>query len=393
MQQFPLRCFAIAQLIRYNQFCGINLLFMKSIKSNLLGFTTILLIVSCGKKDPAQHPVKRDLAEMVYASGNLYPLNEYKVFSNVTGFLQDVMVTEGDSVSPGTALFVVSGPNRKSETEATSKALQIAEFNLSTNSPVLQQVIQRFQSARAKAQNDSIQLIRYQGLVNSGAVSQAEFDRVRLQAETSSREAKALDEQLNAQRKTLQLELVNAQNRYTQSLNNLGDGLIKSALAGAVFEIYKKPGDYVHQNEALALIGTHSNPVARLSIDEADLNRVKPGQKVFIQLDALPGKSLEATVSRIYPKLNRTEQSFRVDATFDAPLPVNIYGLNLEANILIREAKSILCIPRENLLPGDSVNISRDGKAMKVKVQPGLVDLSLVEIKSGLLETDELINP
>jgi hypothetical protein len=96
-------------------------------------------------------------------------------------------------------------------------------------------------------------------------------------------------------------------------------------------------------------------------------------------------------VKKIYPKLNKAEQSFRVDAIFDEVPPVDLYGLNIEANILIREAKNILTIPRKYLLAGDSVAIHRDGKDLKVKVETGISDLSFVEIKKGISETDELI--
>ncbi|NJO25523.1 MAG: efflux RND transporter periplasmic adaptor subunit [Bacteroidia bacterium] len=75
----------------------------------------------------------------------------------------------------------------------------------------------------------------------------------------------------------------------------------------------------------------------KLLVDEDDLDKVKEGQKVLITMDAFPDKVFNATVHRIYPMLNKVEQSFRVDAIPDSPLPVGIYGLNIEANIVIGE--------------------------------------------------------
>ncbi len=352
---------------------------------------SILSFASCGNQEKEDLPTKRDLAEVVYASGNIYPEDEYKVFSNVTGFLEQVLINEGDTLDAGDIMFLIGGPNRKSETQATTLALGIAEENLGKGSPFLAQLEQKYLNAKSKATNDSINLSRYNGLVKTGAVSQSEYDRIKLQSETSQRDEQSALDQLNAQKRTLEVELANARNRFNQAINNFGDGSIKSAINGRVFEIYKQTGDYIHQNEAIALIGSGNKPVARLSIDEADLALVKVGQKVYIQLDALPGKTLLATVKKIYPKLNKAEQSFRVDANFDEIPPVDLYGLNIEANILIKEAKNILTIPRKSLLAGDSVAIKRDGKEMKVKVETGVSDLSFVEIRKGILETDELI--
>lgn len=351
----------------------------------------ILVFASCGNEKMKDSPTKRDLAEVVYASGNIYPEDEYKVFSNVTGFLEQVLINEGDTINSNDVMFLIGGPNRQSETQATTLALRIAEENLGKGSPLLAQLEQKYLNTKSKAANDSINLNRYNGLVKSGAVSQSEYDRIKLQAETSQRDEQSALDQLNAQRRSLEVELANARNRFNQAVNNYGDGTIKSAISGRVFEIYKQIGDYIHQNEAIALIGSGNKPVARLSIDEADLALVKVGQKVYIKLDALPGKTLLATVKKIYPKLNKAEQSFRVDASFDEIPPVDLYGLNIEANILIKEAKNILTIPRKFLLDGDSVAIKRDGNEMKVKVEIGVSDLSFVEIRKGISETDELI--
>jgi len=47
----------------------------------------VLLISSCGNKQETASPQKRSITEVVYASGNLYPENEYKLFANTSGYL------------------------------------------------------------------------------------------------------------------------------------------------------------------------------------------------------------------------------------------------------------------------------------------------------------------
>ena len=253
---------------------------MNRFPSLLLTISFLFTVASCGKQSDEIKPIKRDLAEVVYASGNIYPENEYKVFSNVTGFLEQALVNEGDTIQTNDILFLIAGPNRRSETEATTLALKIAEENAGKNSPLLMQLQQRYLNAKSKASNDSINLNRYSGLVKTGAVSQSEYDRIKLQSETSQRDEQSALDQLNAQKRSLEVELANARNRFNQAINNFGDGTIKSAINGRVFEVYKQVGDFIHQNEAIALVGSGNKPVARLSIDEADLALVKVGQKV-----------------------------------------------------------------------------------------------------------------
>lgn len=358
---------------------------------NTFFLALVLIVSSCNQKEQeAEKPIRRDLAEVVYASGNVYTESEYRIFANVQGYITDIPVNEGDSVNRGTTLVKLSGPNRESESTAAMQALLIARENVGKNSPGLRLTEERAISARLKAQNDANNLDRYTGLLKEGAISKAEFDRVKLQAETSEREAKAAEAQWELQKNNSQLELSNAMNRYTQSQNLLRDGAVVSALDGRVIELYKKVGDFIHQNEAIGLVGG-GRPIARLNVDEADLSRVQVGQKVWIQLDAMPGKTLEARVLKIYPKLSKAEQSFRVDAEFSERLETPVYGLNLEANIVVREAKNVLCIPRKFLSTSDSLTVKRNGEIQRIKITKGAEDLSWVEIVSGLEETDELL--
>ena len=356
-------------------------------------YIAILSVYGCSSaENPSEKPIRRDLAEVVYASGNVYTETEYRIFSNVQGYLTELMVNEGDSVDQGAALLSIGGPNRESETMFASEALSIAKSNAGPGSPALKQAEDRALAAQLKAQNDAKTLERYTGLHREGAISKAELERIQLQAESSLKEAEALQAQLEIQKNATRLELNSAINRYTQSQNLLKDGIIASAIQGRVIEIYKKVGDYIHQNEAIGLIGG-GKLIARLNVDEADLNRIKEGQKVYVQLDALPGKTVEAKVKKIYPKLSKAEQSFRVDAEFNTALDIPVYGLNMEANIVIRESKNVLCIPRKFVSNSDSVNVKRDGQPQKVKITRGAEDLSWVEVVSGILETDELLMP
>jgi HlyD family secretion protein len=351
----------------------------------------IALFSACKGDKNTVNPQKRSITEVVYASGNLYPENEYKLVSNVPGYLADAFVAEGDFVKQDQELFLIKAPNRDSESEAASLALKIAIQNSSADSPVLAQLNQRIQSARLKAKNDSLNLIRFTNLASQGAISESDLEKAATQAEASKREANAMQEQITAQKRSLEIELANARNRFNQANNNVEDGLSRSNLDGKIFQVFKDVGDYVNLNEPIALIGDNKAPVARLSIDESDYELIKIGQEVQIAIDAFPGKLFPAKISKIYPILNKAEQAFKVDARFDQDPPGGIYGLNLEANIIIRNAEDVLSIPRAALMNNDSVKIKRNGEELKVKVQKGVSDLVYVEIISGLNESDELI--
>ncbi|NUN99969.1 MAG: efflux RND transporter periplasmic adaptor subunit [Saprospiraceae bacterium] len=339
--------------------------------------------VACRKESQTVMPQIRPLTEAVYASGNLYPDEEYKVFANVNGYLTKALVTEGDSVTKNMALFLISGPNREVDEQSTLAIYEISRENASRNAPAIQELENRLGTALLKTQNDSLQARRYDNLYESKAVSKSEWERVKLQYEVSRNEAQQLRAQIRSRRNAANVELRQAQSQYLRARNNQQDGVLSSFLNGRIYEIYKQPGDAVHTNEPIALAGS-SRFIARLSIDESDYSKVKKGQKVLIAFDAMPDQTFPAHIHKIYPKLNRVEQSFRADAVFEQPVPMEIYGLNLEANIIIKETEEALTIPRAALLKGDSVWVEKGGTVTKIAIRTGLADRSNVEVLEGL---------
>jgi len=350
----------------------------------------LALFTSCGDKSQTVYPERKDITEVVYASGNLYPETEYKVIANITGYLTDVMAVEGDSVKVGQALFAISESNRRSELETAAFALRTAMENAGQNSPVLAQLREKLSTANEKQKFDSLTLTRFRKLFDSGAIARAELERIETVYEASRGEYQAIGEQLVAQQKSLQLELAEMQNRFNMAKRNLGDAVIASQTHGLVYEINKQRGDFIHQNEVIALLGSGSRPVARLSIDESDYNLVKAGQEVILSFDAWPGKTFQAVIAKVYPKVNKAEQAIRADAVMRDTTFRGIYGMNLEANIILKTSKNCLSVPRQALLAGDSLRIRRDGKITQVHVRTGAGDLSRIEIVEGLQEKDEV---
>jgi multidrug efflux pump subunit AcrA (membrane-fusion protein) len=130
-----------------------------------------------------------------------------------------------------------------------------------------------------------------------------------------------------------------------------------------------------------------------MAVDENDFTRVKTGQKILIKVDAFEQKLYEATVSKIYPKLNKLDQTFRVDADFVGEAPDGYYGLTIEANIIISQNPKALTVPKLYVMDGDSVWIQEDGEKKKIKITIGAENLDLVEVKSGLMENSVIIKP
>jgi hypothetical protein len=142
----------------------------------------------------------------------------------------------------------------------------------------------------------------------------------------------------------------------------------------------------------LATLGSGDAASLQLKVDESDIRFIKPGQQLLVKLDIWPDTVLKAHITRIYSRLNKKEQAFRVDARFDTAFSFPYSGINAEANILINEKKNALCIPVE-WMKNDSVWVL-DGKKIKaVKVITGAQDGKYLEILAGISASDILLKP
>jgi HlyD family secretion protein len=351
----------------------------------------VFLLAGCGSEQKTVFPTEMDITEAVYASGVLLPEFEYKVFSPIDGIIVSSLVEENDTFRKGEILFKLETQSRRVQEQLLSGIYQTTLLRAGKDSPQYQDLEIKIQTAKSKIETDSLQFARLDALLSTGAIAKSDWDKAKLQLESTRNELRSLITQRENLLLQTRLESQQAENQFKTLQSQNQDGQVAGYMDGTIFEIYKKTGEKVSINEPLALAGNSDRWIARLTIDERDFQRVREGQEMIIKLDAFPEQSFSAVIHRILPKLNRAEQSFYAEAVFKEPLTKGIYGLNLEANILVRAQEKALTIPRQCLLAGDSVQVLRNGKVETIHVQTGIRNIDRVEIKAGLSVSDEVI--
>lgn len=353
----------------------------------------LVMLSACTSETESILPLKKDIHEAVYASGNIYPANEYKVFSNADGNVLELLVDEGDTVELNQLLMRIDRDMQVAKAEGSQAIYNIANKNISANSPVLIEYEAALQTISLKYKNDSSNYQRYKNLFKQEACSKADLERAELNYNASKNEYYAKQKGLERLKNQLKVEYENAQTQYKLNAKDADNYVLKSMMKGRVYELLKEQGEMVRRNEAVALIGDLGTPIVKLNIDELDLPKVKIGQVVVISIDMFADRVFKAKVSKIYPKLNRLDQSFRVDAIFTSTDIPNLYGLSLEANILIAEKKNALCVPKTYLVGKDSLWLEHDGEKLLQKIKTGISDFDFVEITEGLTESSKVYKP
>lgn len=356
----------------------------------IIAVLLLFFLPSCKSSIKEIQPEWRKLTVAVYASGTLQPEKEYNVVSLTDGYLQKVLVKEGDSVVAGQTLFQLYNPLKETQLHIATEVANKTAALTTGNAPQLAVLKNVLAVALARLQTDSSQYRRYQRLYEQNAVSKSSYENFWLQYQASRKEVSKINQQIKEERLSAALQMQQAKNMVTLAHTERENGNLKSQVRGIVFDVLKQEGDLVNPNQTIALVGS-GKMIARLLVDEDDLSRVYQGQKILLSADAYPDLVFKAHIEKIYPTLNKATQSFRVDAVLDQSIPIQLYGLNIEANILVAENKKVLVIPKEAVLKGDTVLVKQHGEKKRVHITKGIEDNKWVEIKSGIDHSTKII--
>ncbi len=347
-------------------------------KTLFLLYIVFSILISCEKKPETILPEIKNITESIYASGFIKSKNQYEVFGRSNGIVKIVFVKEGMSVKKGDPIFQLENQDLKIATENARIASSTADYY--RNIDKLKDAEKSIDLATKKLANDSLLFNRQKNLWSNNIGRKVDLEEKELNFENSKvvlARANTTYEDLNRQLKMLS----------NQSKNNLqiaklleDDLMIRSEVDGVVYKVNREVGELINGSEPSAVVGTDEF-ILQLSVDEFDIVKTKIAQKVIIRMDSYKSQVFEAKIIAIDPMMNIRTRSFQVDAVFTKK-PIELFpNLTAEANILVATKQGALTIPRNYLL-NDSTIILQGGKLQKVET--GLMDYDLVEIKSGL---------
>jgi HlyD family secretion protein len=348
----------------------------------------LILNFSCEKKVETISPKIENITESVYSSGIIKSENQYQVISTTSGVLQQIYISENDTVKKGEHLFRVY--NEIASLNRENAQLQADFNNTSNNEYKLRDLNNLVELAKAKLYNDSVQFIRQKSLWEQNIGTKVEFEQKELAFKNSKANFKSAITRLSDLKKQIDLNAKQSVNNLKASKLTESDFVIKSEINGKVYSILKNRGEVINSQIPLAIIGDANNFLLELQVDEFDIVKIKIGQKVFVRMDSYKNEVFDALVTKINPIMNEKTKTFIVEAKFLKIPDVIFPNLSAEANILIQQKSNVLTIPR-NFIVDEEFVIKKNNE--KVKVKLGLKDYQKAEVLEGLLATDEILKP
>ena len=167
--------------------------------------------------------------------------------------------------------------------------------------------------------------------------------------------AKLTSDSLTNSQRSGQLNLKDSELSLKSSQKSLDDYNITSPISGTVITKNSKAGDKIDNSNSqtvMMVVADMSKVKFTITVDELDITKIALGQTAVVDADALPEETYEAKVTSIAGEGTSTGDgvtTFKVELTIDEPGNLRS-GMNVNANIVIEEAKDVIGIPEEALM-------------------------------------------
>lgn len=246
------------------------------------------------------------LQSAVSASGAVSPVTQVTVGTQVSGQIKDLYVDFNSEVKAGQLIAVI-------DPETFEYRVRSAQADVDAARAVVQTALANVVAAKAqvsRAQTDLAEARRAHErnlmLVDKGFIAQSTADQSNALVNTSAESVKAAEAQLgvsDAQVKSAQASVAQREAALAQARVDLARTRITSPVNGIIIKRSIEKGQTVAaslQAPELFIIARNLRDMqVEASIDEADVGRIRSGQKASFTVDAFPGRSFEGQISQV----------------------------------------------------------------------------------------------
>ncbi|PBQ30541.1 RND transporter [Sphingobacteriaceae bacterium] len=349
---------------------------------------SLFYFTACKQDKEKLKPVLGSVSESVYASGTIKSKDQYQVFAQANGIIEQVFVKEGDTVKKGQPLLFISNDIQRLTKENAELAARFSD--LAANKSKLIDARAFSDLAREKMQNDSLLYTRQLALWQQNIGTRVDLEQRELGFKNSRTSYYSSLLKLEDLQRQLEFASLQAKKNLLITGTSENDYTVRSELNGIVYSLNKVKGEMVSMQTPLAIVGDAFTFILEMQVDEYDIVKIKKGLPVLVTLDSYRGQVFEAQVTRVFPLMNERSKTFIVEAEFTKAPAIVYPNTSFEANIVISRKKNTLLIPRNYLL-NDSTVIKRNGQ--KTQVKTGLKDYQVIEILTGISKDEELVKP
>jgi HlyD family secretion protein len=315
-----------------------------------------------GRNDTPAYRVAKvergNLTATVSASGTLSAVTTVQVGSQISGQIKETLADFNSPVKKGQLLARI-------DPESFELKVRQAEADLEAARTALLQregeaAAQRSQQVRARITHDDAKrdLERKESLVQKGFIASAERDKalfVERGAAEAVRTAEAQVASAEAQVANSRAIIKQREAMLASAQNDLSKTSITAPVDGVVISRQVEPGQTVAASLNTPTLFTIAQDLSQMqvdvAIDESDIGRIRPGQRVTFTVDAYPTRTFEGVVEQIRKAAQNVQNvvTYTVVVATKNPSLILLPGMTANARIVTDTRNDVLKVPNAAL--------------------------------------------
>ncbi len=323
------------------------------------------------------------ITEYVEASGTIKPINTIAVGTQVSGTVARIYVDYNSQVKKGQLLAELDPSLFQANVEQSTAKLNNAQA--------------AYSKAQANLEYKRNNYKRYEHLFAKNYVSRDDVELARSNYLTAQADVAAARAEMNAQQATLK-----------NNLTNLGYSKITSPVDGTVISRAVDVGQTVAASFNTPTLFEVAQDLTKMqietSVSEADIGKIKVGQRAEYTLDGYQDKKFEGTVTQVRLASTTTNNvvTYTVIVSVDNTDGFAIPGMSANVSIITGEAKDVLMVenkafkfsPEDNTqkFENQGIWILTSNGPKRIDVEVGLSDDNYTQIiTTQINEKDKVI--
>jgi HlyD family secretion protein len=325
------------------------------------------------------------IIETVEASGVVNPVKTVSIGSQVSGIIQNIYVDYNSQVKKGELLAQLDPSLLQAQVDKARGDLDAAKAN--------------YQKTKSTLIYDEANYKRYKELYKRNYVSKSDLDLAKATYDADSASLASTKAVIAQTAATLQ-----------NNLTNLGYSKIISPVNGVVVSRAVDVGQTVAAAFQTPTLFTVAQDLTEMqievSVSEADIGKVKAGQKVDYTLDGYPNETFNGTVSqvRISPTTVSNVVTYTVIVLVNNDSDILKPGMTANVSIITNKKENVICVDNAALrytpveitegkkFKEQGIWVLKNSKPTRINIKMGVTDSEYREIISEeIKEGDDVI--
>ena len=353
----------------------------------------------------AETVTRQAISSVISTNGKVEPVQNFEAHAHAQAVVKRVYVHEGDMVKAGQPLIQLDDGDARAQAAKALAQLRAAEADLhAVSSGGTQEEVLTTRSGlvKAKAERDAAErnLQAVQRLQQTGAASPGEVEAATNRLQKAEADLQLLQSKLTGRFSNPEIAKVQAAGEEARTTYAAAQELLKNAhitapFAGVVYQVRVKAGSYVNSGDLLLQMANLNDVQVRAFVDEPDIGKLARNEKVDVTWDAIPGRTWQATLTRIPTAVTNVgtrsvgEITCEISNSDHKLLP----NVNVNVSIVTARRENALTVSREAVHDIDGRRVVYEIEKGQIKsrdVQTGTSSLTRVEILSGLNEGTQI---